>query len=161
MVPKGYQSPYPYAPTGKMPGPEESPIPDPLVWLSYAAAVTKKIKLATGILILPQRHPVYVAKEVATLDQLSAGRALLGVGVGWLEEEFDVLGVPFAERGPRTDESIRGAALALGRRALEVRRPALSLGGARVEPEAAPAARCADRDRRPHAGRGEARRAPR
>jgi probable F420-dependent oxidoreductase len=107
VVPKGYQSPYPYAPTGKMPGPEESPIPDPLVWLGFAAAVTKKIKLGTGILILPQRHPVYVAKEVATLDQLSGGRALLGVGIGWLREEFEVLGVPFAERATRTDESIR------------------------------------------------------
>ncbi len=107
VVPKGYRSPYPYSDDGKMPGPEESPIPDPLVWLSYAAAVTTKIKLATGILILPQRHPVYVAKEVATLDQLSGGRAILGVGVGWLREEFEVLGVPFGERGARTDESIR------------------------------------------------------
>jgi probable F420-dependent oxidoreductase len=107
VVPKGYQSPYPYAPTGKMPGPEESPIPDPLVWLSYAAAVTKKIKLGTGILILPQRHPVYVAKEVATLDQLSGGRALLGIGIGWLREEFAVLGIPFEERMARTDESIQ------------------------------------------------------
>jgi probable F420-dependent oxidoreductase len=107
VVPKGYESPYPYSGDGKMPGPEESPIPDPLVWLSYAAAVTKKINLATGILILPQRHPVYVAKEVSTLDQLSGGRAILGIGVGWLREEFEVLGVPFAERGTRTDESIQ------------------------------------------------------
>lgn len=107
VVPKGYQSPYPYAQNGKMPGPEESPIPDPLVWLSYAAAVTKKIKLGTGILILPQRHPVYVAKEVATLDQLSGGRALLGIGIGWLREEFAVIGIPFEERMSRTDESIR------------------------------------------------------
>jgi probable F420-dependent oxidoreductase len=107
VVPKGYQSPYPYAQSGKMPGPEESPIPDPLVWLSYAAAVTKKIRLATGILILPQRHPVYVAKEVATLDQLSGGRAILGIGIGWLREEFQVLGVPFEERMSRTDESIQ------------------------------------------------------
>jgi probable F420-dependent oxidoreductase len=107
VVPKGYQSPYPYAQGGKMPGPEESPIPDPLVWLAYAAAVTKEIRLATGILILPQRHPLYVAKEVATLDQLSGGRALLGIGIGWLREEFDALGIPFAERMSRTDESIR------------------------------------------------------
>ena len=71
VVPKGYESPYPYSGDGKMPGPEESPIPDPLVWLSYAAAVTKKINLATGILILPQRHPVYVAKEVSTPSRTS------------------------------------------------------------------------------------------
>jgi probable F420-dependent oxidoreductase len=107
IVPKGYESKYPYSESGKMPGPEESPIPDPLVWLSFAAAVTQRIRLATGILILPQRHPVYVAKAVASLDQLSAGRALLGVGIGWLEEEFRVLGVPFEERADRTEESIR------------------------------------------------------
>lgn len=107
VVPKGYESPYPYSNTGKMPGPEESPIPDPLVWLSYAAAVTERIKLGTGVLILPQRHPCYVAKAMATLDQLSNGRALLGVGIGWLQEEFDALGIPFGERVGRTEDSIR------------------------------------------------------
>jgi probable F420-dependent oxidoreductase len=105
VVPKGYGSQYPYSQDGRMPGPEESPIPDPLVWLSYAAAVTKTIRLATGILILPQRHPVYVAKAVATLDQLSNGRVTLGIGIGWLEEEFEVLGIPFAERAERTEEA--------------------------------------------------------
>src|SRR5207247_2197329 len=62
--------------------------------------------LATGILILPQRHPIYVAKEVATLDVLSGGRAILGIGIGWLKEEFDALGIPFAERAARTRESV-------------------------------------------------------
>src|SRR5581483_4614607 len=61
----------------------------------------------TGILILPQRHPIYVAKEVATLDVLSGGRAILGIGIGWLKEEFDALGIPFAERAPRTGEAVR------------------------------------------------------
>jgi probable F420-dependent oxidoreductase len=107
VVPKGYGSKYPYSRDGKMPGPEESPIPDPLIWMTYAAAVTKKIKVGTGVLILPQRHPFYVAKEVATLDVLSGGRAILGVGIGWLEEEFRGLGIPFAERASRTEESIR------------------------------------------------------
>ncbi len=107
VVPKGYGSKYPYSNSGKMPGPEESPIPDPLIWMSFAAALTKKIKLGTGVLILPQRHPFYVAKELATLDQLSQGRALLGVGIGWLEEEFRGLGVPFGERAARTEESIQ------------------------------------------------------
>jgi probable F420-dependent oxidoreductase len=106
VVPKGYESEYPYSRDGKMPGPEQSPIPDPFVWLSYAAAVTEKIKLGTGVLILPQRHPFYVAKEVATLDVLSKGRVELGVGIGWLEEEFKGLGVPFKERVGRTEESI-------------------------------------------------------
>jgi probable F420-dependent oxidoreductase len=90
-----------------MPAPEQLPIPDPLTWLAFAAAVTKTIKLATGILILPQRHPLYVAKEVATLDVLSQGRVILGVGVGWLEEEFQALGIPFAERTARTSEMVR------------------------------------------------------
>ena len=106
VVPMGYQSTYPYSQDGKMPGSEEAPIPDPLVWLTYAAAVTKQIKLATGIIILPQRHPFYLAKEVATLDMLSGGRFMLGVGVGWLEEEFKALNVPFKNRGAITDESI-------------------------------------------------------
>lgn len=107
VVPKGYRSAYPYSKSGKMPGPEEAPIPDPLLWLAYAAAVTERIRLGTGILILPQRHPAYVAKEMATLDVLSRGRAMLGVGIGWLEEEFEVIGVPFRERAARTEESVR------------------------------------------------------
>jgi probable F420-dependent oxidoreductase len=107
VVPSGYQSAYPYSATGKMPGPEDSPIPDPLIWLAYVAAASTTIKLATGILILPQRNPVVTAKELATLDRLSGGRLMLGVGVGWLEEEFDALGVPFERRGARTDEYIR------------------------------------------------------
>jgi len=106
VVPKGYASQYPYSPNGKMPGSEESPIPDPYVWLAYAAAVTKTIKLATGVIILPQRHPFYIAKQAATLDQLSGGRHILGVGIGWLEEEFKALKVPFDRRAAITDESI-------------------------------------------------------
>jgi len=107
VVPVGYESRYPYSPSGRMPGPESAPIPDPLVALSYAAAISERLRLATGIVILPQRHPVYVAKEFASLDVLSGGRAILGVGIGWLEEEFRVLGVPFRERAARTEESVR------------------------------------------------------
>ena len=106
VVPAGYESQYPYSPTGRMPGPEESPIPDPLIWLTYIAAVTTTLRLGTGVLILPQRNPVVLAKEVATLDVLSKGRAMLGIGVGWLEEEFDCIGVPFSERAARTDEYV-------------------------------------------------------
>ncbi len=107
VVPVGYQSPYPYSPSGKMPAPENVPIPDPIVPLAFAAALTKKLRLATGVVILPQRHPVYVAKEMATLDVLSNGRAILGVGIGWLQEEFDAVGIPFQERARRTEESIQ------------------------------------------------------
>jgi probable F420-dependent oxidoreductase len=106
VVPAGYQSTYPYSPTGRMPGPEQSPIPDPLIWLTWVAAATSTLRLATGILILPQRTPAVLAKELATLDMLSGGRVTLGVGVGWLEEEFSALGVPFEHRGARTDEYI-------------------------------------------------------
>ena len=104
LYPEGYESPYPYAPDGKMPGSGHNPIPDPLVWLGYAAAVTSSIGLATGISLLPERHPLTFAKEVATLDVLSGGRVTLGVGIGWLREEFEALGVPWERRGPRTEE---------------------------------------------------------
>ena len=79
---------------------------DPLQPLSFAAALTKNLKLGTGILILPQRHPIYVAKETATIDQLSKGRLLLGIGSGWLAEEFQALGLDFHKRGAMTDEAI-------------------------------------------------------
>lgn len=106
VVPVGYQAEYPYAAGGKMPGNEANPIPDPVLPLAYLAAVTKTLKLATGVMILPQRHPAYVAKEMATLDVLSGGRAILGIGVGWLQEEFEALGVPFEDRGSRTREAV-------------------------------------------------------
>jgi probable F420-dependent oxidoreductase len=89
-----------------MPGRDDAPIPDPLIWLAYLAAATSTIRLATGILILPQREPLVLAKTIATLDHLSGGRVDLGVGVGWLEEEFSAIGIPFRERAPRTDEAI-------------------------------------------------------
>ncbi|HKA30665.1 MAG TPA: LLM class F420-dependent oxidoreductase [Candidatus Binatia bacterium] len=107
VIPVGYKSTYPYDPSGKIPAPPQVPMPDPLIALAYAAAVTKTLRLATGILILPQRHPLYVAKEVASLDVLSGGRLILGIGVGWLEEEFQALGIPFRERAARTAETVR------------------------------------------------------
>ena len=107
VVPSGYESAYPYDPSGKMAGgAEEFDLPDPLVWLAYVAAQTTKIQLATGILIVPQRNPVITAKELATIDHLSGGRMVLGVGAGWLAEEFAALGVPFEDRGKRLDEYV-------------------------------------------------------
>jgi len=100
-------APYPGSKDGQMPGGDDVAIPDPLLPLAYIAAITKTIKLATGILILPQRHPIYTAKEVATLDVLSGGRVLLGIGSGWMKEEFDSLGVEFHRRGAMTDEAIQ------------------------------------------------------
>lgn len=107
IVPAGYASAYPYDASGKMPGGRDDfPLPDPLIWMAFVAAATTRINLATGILILPQHNPVLAAKQIATLDHLSRGRVMLGVGVGWLREEFAALGVPFEERGARTDEYI-------------------------------------------------------
>src|SRR5262249_933666 len=108
VVPRDYQSKYPYSPSGRMgSGLEDFPIPDPLVWLPSIPPPTPPPKLGTAILILPQRNPVVTAKAIATLDHLAGGgRVLLGIGVGWLAEEFSTLGVPFADRGPRTDEYV-------------------------------------------------------
>jgi probable F420-dependent oxidoreductase len=107
VVPGGYGSSYPYDASGKMAaGRDDIPLPDPLIWMAYVAAATKRINLATGILILPQHEPVLAAKQIATLDHLSGGRVILGIGVGWLKEEFAALGVPFEQRGARTDEYI-------------------------------------------------------
>ncbi|MFI5322205.1 MAG: LLM class F420-dependent oxidoreductase [Thermodesulfobacteriota bacterium] len=79
---------------------------DPFIALTYIAAITKIIELGTSVIILPYRNPIVLAKMVSTLDCLSRGRVVLGVGAGWLEGEFDALGVPFKERGAVTDEYI-------------------------------------------------------
>ena len=80
---------------------------DPLMVLSYVAARTSKVMLGTSVLIMPYRNPIVTAKMVATLDQMSGGRAIAGVGAGWNEAEYDALGVPFLERGARTTEYLR------------------------------------------------------
>ncbi|HSM00910.1 MAG TPA: LLM class F420-dependent oxidoreductase [Acidimicrobiia bacterium] len=108
VVPKGYESTYPYSRSGRMAGGvEDLDFPDPLIWLAFAAAASTSLRLATGVLVLPQRNPVLLAKQVATLDRISDGRVILGVGSGWLEEEFDALGASFEDRGERADEYIR------------------------------------------------------
>jgi probable F420-dependent oxidoreductase len=79
---------------------------DPILTLTWAAACTSRVGLGTSVLVLPMRHPLPLAKELATLQNLSEGRLILGAGVGWLESEFAALGVPFRERGRRMDEGI-------------------------------------------------------
>ncbi len=99
-----YTPAYPGSQDGRIPIQAHEGMPDPLLLLGWAAAVTSRIRLATGICLLPQRSLPYTAKEVATLDWLSGGRVDFGVGVGWQREEFDAAGVPWARRGARTDE---------------------------------------------------------
>ncbi|HLX88005.1 MAG TPA: LLM class F420-dependent oxidoreductase [Acidimicrobiales bacterium] len=99
-----YASSYPYALDGKMPLPAESGLLEPFITLAFLAARTTRVRLGTAMVLLPQRNPVYTAKEVSTVDWLSQGRVDLGIGVGWLREEFEALGVPWERRGERTDE---------------------------------------------------------
>lgn len=96
--------PDPQAPPS--PAPPHTPMLDPAVALTWVAAQTERLRLGTGIIILPQRNPAVLAKEIASLDVLSGGRAILGIGAGYLEPEFAALGVPFARRGARADEYI-------------------------------------------------------
>jgi probable F420-dependent oxidoreductase len=100
------RSRYPYSDDGRIAVPASADWLDPLLALSFAAAVTTRIGLATGVLLLPEHNPVVSAKQAATLDVLSAGRLTLGVGIGWSAEEFAALGVPFAGRGRRTAEYV-------------------------------------------------------
>jgi probable F420-dependent oxidoreductase len=97
---------YPYADDGKIAVAPDADWLDPLLALTFAAALTSRITLATGILLLPEHNPLVVAKQAATLDVLSGGRFSLGIGVGWSAEEFAALGVPFTRRGARTAEYV-------------------------------------------------------
>jgi probable F420-dependent oxidoreductase len=99
-----YGSRYPYSGDGKLPAPPDAGLLEPMTALAYLAAATDRLRLGTAMCLVPQRHPVFTAKEVATVDWLSDGRLDFGVGVGWLQEEFRALGVPWPRRGARTDE---------------------------------------------------------
>jgi probable F420-dependent oxidoreductase len=105
IFPQKIATPYPYG--GTFPYPVEDPILDVVATLSYVAAITSHVKLGSSVMVLPYHHPIVLAKELATVDLLSGGRLLLGVAGGWLREEFEMLGVPFAERGRRTDEYLK------------------------------------------------------
>jgi probable F420-dependent oxidoreductase len=100
------QSRYPYSGDGRIAVPSEVDWIDPMIGLSFAAAATTSIQIATGVLLLPEHNPVLIAKQAATLDTLSGGRFTLGVGIGWSREEFDALGVPFVRRAARTAEYV-------------------------------------------------------
>ncbi len=104
--PASFESRYPYSADGGFPAPNSLSWLDPLGTLTYVAACTERLKLGTTVLILGYRPPVETAKRIATLDVLSGGRTILGVGVGWMREEFEVLGMPFDHRGARADEQL-------------------------------------------------------
>ena len=100
-----YASRYPYSVDGRIPG-EPDGVLEPLTALTYLAAHTERIRLGTGICLVPQRSPVYTASQVANVDYLSGGRVDFGVGVGWCSEEFEALGISFERRGARTRECL-------------------------------------------------------
>jgi probable F420-dependent oxidoreductase len=104
VVPIDMRTPYPYAADGKFPGGALAGIHDPLLALAFLAGCTQRIKLGTGVYVLPLRNPLAVARAVASLDVLSNGRFLFGVGIGWLEEEFTAVGMSFKDRAARTRE---------------------------------------------------------
>ncbi|HLH77306.1 MAG TPA: LLM class F420-dependent oxidoreductase [Candidatus Binataceae bacterium] len=106
VMPKDIKTPYPYADRSQIQVSTTSPFCYPFVTLAYLAAVTRKLRLGTAVCLVGERHPVILAKEVATLDCLSGGRVALGVGAGWLPEEFEALGIPYARRGARLAEYI-------------------------------------------------------
>lgn len=97
---------YPYADDGRIAVPADADWLDPMVTLSFAASATRTIRIATGVLLVPEHNPLTLAKQAASLDRLSGGRLALGIGVGWSREEFEALGVPFERRGARTDEYV-------------------------------------------------------
>ena len=108
VIPESFVSDYPYSATGEFTGAASGEWLDQLVTLTYVAAVTERIRLGTGVLILPHRNAVVTAKMLSTMDVLSKGRLIVGVGVGWLREEFEALGLPpFAERGAVGNEYLR------------------------------------------------------
>jgi len=106
ILPVEYKSPYPYSTSGRMPAPPETPLHDPMLALAFIAGITTRIRLATGIYVLPIRNPFTTAKAVASLDVLSGGRFIFGVGIGWLEEEFTAVGMDFNNRALRSREYV-------------------------------------------------------
>ena len=106
VVISDYTSTYPYAPSGRMPLPDDCRIPDPLDLMAFLAAVTDRITLATGVLVVPNHQPVVLAKRIATVDVLSKGRVRMCIGVGWMEEELRATGADPRTRGRRMDETI-------------------------------------------------------
>ena len=107
VIPWRITSRYPYNATGDFPLPPTGDFLEPLTALALVAGVTERIALGTSVLVLPHRHPVLAAKMLSTLDHLAPGRVICGAGVGWMREEIELLGAPYARRGAWSDEAIR------------------------------------------------------
>ncbi len=105
--PAELESIYPYDRSGRPPVPMDAPIVDPITAFAFLAGLTSKIKFATGVYIVPLRNPFALAKQIATLDQLSNGRFIFGVGIGWLKEEFEWVGTPWENRALRNNEYLQ------------------------------------------------------
>src|SRR5580698_2538384 len=126
IVPDPQVPPSPVAP--------DHPMLDPGISLSFVAAHTTKIRLGTGIIILPQRNPVVLAKELASLDVLSNGRLIFGIGIGYLKPEFDAIGAPFDHKGPRTEEFLAAMIALWSMDKPEYRGKFVSFGGINAMP---------------------------
>jgi probable F420-dependent oxidoreductase len=131
----GATSKYPYNETGELNLGKRPGVYDPLIALTAAAAVTERVRLGTGILIVPQRNPVVLAQEIVALDHVSAGRFDLGIGVGWLQEEFEAIGVPWAQRGARTDDYLRALDVLWGDEVSSYEGPFVSFCGVQAWPK--------------------------
>ena len=107
IVPVHYDSKYPYSKSGNMGAAPETPFVDPLIALALIAGQTQTIRLGTGVNILSQANPLLLAKQAASIDTLSKGRLMLGLGIGWLQEEFVAMGTPFEKRGARFDDYVQ------------------------------------------------------
>jgi probable F420-dependent oxidoreductase len=137
IMPINYQSKYPYTPDGRFPAPLDVPFHDPMMTLTYAAAVTNRIRLATGIFVVPLRNPITTAKSVVSLDVLSNGRVIFGVGIGWFAEEFAAAGVGahFNDRALRTREYIEIMKTLWTQDNPEYDGKTFSIGGVRFNPK--------------------------
>lgn len=107
IVPRGLASKYPYTGDGSFPYAPDQDWLDPMVALGYLAGQTRSIRLGTSVTVLPMRHPIVTAKQIVSADHLSGGRVIFGAGVGWMQEEFNLLGEPFHNRGRRMDEYLQ------------------------------------------------------
>jgi probable F420-dependent oxidoreductase len=107
VIPHSIAPRYPYSATGAFPLSAATNFLEPLTALALVAGATERIRLGTTVLVLPHRHPVLAAKMLATLDHLAAGRVIVGAGVGWMREEIEIFGVPYARRGAWSDEALR------------------------------------------------------